>query len=246
MHVTDGNIGILGANGIVGAGYLLAMGAGFSLKNKKGDNISVVIAGDGSVNQGMFHEAMNMMSVFHLPVLIVVENNLYGEFTSVERHSAVSEIFHRAEAYNIESFRFNGNNLREVCNEVGKVIDSIRRDGKPRLVELLTYRWRGHMEGDPESYRSAEEKKKYMEEDPITNFENLLLSEKRVTEALIDQAKKEIRGKLKALLNLLSTAKNLEWNLSLILFMQGKNQLNGPATWWPVQIRKNFSLFQQR
>ena len=85
MHVTDGNRGVLGANGIVGAGYLLAMGAGITIKHQQRDDISVVIAGDGSVNQGMFHEAMNMMAVYGLPVLVVVENNLYGEFTHVEK-----------------------------------------------------------------------------------------------------------------------------------------------------------------
>jgi hypothetical protein len=98
MHVTDGTRGVLGANGIVGAGYLLAMGAGLTIKCRKRDDISVVIAGDGSVNQGMFHEAMNMIALFNLPVLVVVENNLYGEFTSLERHSAVTEIYKRAAA----------------------------------------------------------------------------------------------------------------------------------------------------
>jgi len=113
MHVTDNSIGILGANGIVGAGYLLALGAGFSIKHhEKGDSISVVIAGDGSVNQGMFHEAMNIIALFDLPVLVVVENNLYGEFTPLERHSAVTEVTKRAEAYGVESFRFDGNNVQ--------------------------------------------------------------------------------------------------------------------------------------
>ncbi|MGD9044198.1 MAG: thiamine pyrophosphate-dependent enzyme, partial [Desulfobacterales bacterium] len=139
MHVTDGSIGILGANGIVGAGYLLALGAGFTIKYyQKSDNISVVIAGDGSVNQGMFHEALNMISVLQLPVLIVVENNRYGEFTSIERHSAVTEIYKRAHAYAIESVRLDGNDARVVFSEIGRLINAMRSDGKPRLVELMT------------------------------------------------------------------------------------------------------------
>ena len=113
MHVTDGQRGVLGANGIVGAGYLLAMGAGFTIKNKKRDDISVVIAGDGSMNQGMFHEAMNMIGVFDLPVLVIIENNLYGEFTHLDRHSAVPELYKRAEAYGIESVRLDGNNAEQ-------------------------------------------------------------------------------------------------------------------------------------
>ena len=187
MHVTDGTLGILGANGIVGAGYLLALGAGFSIKNwKKTDDISVVIAGDGSVNQGMFHEAMNMISIFNLPVLIVVENNLYGEFTSIDRHSAVTKIHKRAEAYNIESTCFDGNDVRVVFTETGKIIDKIRKDGKPRFIELKTYRWHGHMEGDPELYRTEEEKETFKTEDPIPRLEKALIQEGKASQEEID------------------------------------------------------------
>ncbi|MCP4694980.1 MAG: hypothetical protein GY859_43535, partial [Desulfobacterales bacterium] len=161
MHVTDGRIGVMGANGIVGAGYLLALGAGFSIKHhEKSDNISVVIAGDGSVNQGMFHEAMNMIGLMALPVLVVVENNGYGEFTPVERHSAVSAVTDRAGAYGVEAVRLDGNDARAVFARVGEIVHEMRSDGKPRLVELMTYRWHGHMEGDPELYRTAEEKQR--------------------------------------------------------------------------------------
>ncbi len=170
MHVTDGSRGVLGANGIVGAGYLLAMGAGITIRHQKRDDISVVIAGDGSVNQGMFHEAMNMIAVFDLPVLVVVENNLYGEFTSLERHSGVTEIYKRAEAYGIASQRLDGNNAREIFTKVGEIVADMRKDGKPRLVELMTYRWHGHMEGDPELYRDEAEKEKYKAQDPIPRF----------------------------------------------------------------------------
>jgi 2-oxoisovalerate dehydrogenase E1 component len=177
MHVTDGAKGVLGANGIVGAGYLLAMGAGFTIKKLGRDDISVVFAGDGSVNQGMFHEAMNMISVFRLPVLVVIENNLYGEFTSLERHSAVSELFKRATAYGIEALRVDGNDARAVYAETGKIIEAMRADGKPRLLELMTYRWHGHMEGEPELYRTAEEKDKFIAADPIGRLEKELLAE---------------------------------------------------------------------
>lgn len=178
MHVTDRSLGILGANGIVGAGYLLAMGAGFSIKYEKRNDISVVFAGDGSVNQGMFHEAMNMIALFDLPVLIIIENNLYGEFTPVERHSAQTELFKRIQAYNIESCRINGNDAAAVFKEVGAIIQKMREDGKPRAVELMTYRWHGHMEGEPELYRTTKEKEKYKKEDPIQQYKNELLKNK--------------------------------------------------------------------
>jgi 2-oxoisovalerate dehydrogenase E1 component len=186
MHVTDGDRGILGANGIVGAGYLLAMGAGLAIKMSGKKDVSVVIAGDGSVNQGMFHEAMNMMAVFQLPVLVVVENNLYGEFTPVERHSGVTEMFRRAEAYGIATHRFDGNDVRQVHTEVGKIVGEIRSDGRPRFVELMTYRWHGHMEGESEAYRTREEKETYMAADPIARLEKSLVAESKITLEEID------------------------------------------------------------
>ncbi|UCH21661.1 MAG: dehydrogenase [Deltaproteobacteria bacterium] len=193
MHVTDGKIGILGANGIVGAGYLLALGAGFTIKHyDKGDNISVIIAGDGSVNQGMFHEAMNMISLLELPVLIVIENNRYGEFTAIDRHSAVTEIYKRADAYAIESLQIDGNDVQSVYREVGKIIAKIRADGKPRLVELMTYRWHGHMEGDSELYRTAEEKEKFFKEDPIVRLENSLIQQGVAGQKEIQAVKKTV------------------------------------------------------
>jgi 2-oxoisovalerate dehydrogenase E1 component len=193
MHVTDGSIGILGANGIVGAGYLLALGAGFTIKYfEKRDDISVIIAGDGSVNQGMFHEAMNMISLLDLPVLIVVENNRYGEFTSIDRHSAVTDIYKRAKAYAVESYQIDGNDVQTVFSEIGKVIDKMRSDGKPRLLELMTNRWHGHMEGDSEAYRTAEEKERYLSEDPIVRLETNLIQQGIAPETQIQAVKDSV------------------------------------------------------
>ncbi len=175
MHVTDGSLGILGANGIVGAGFLLALGAAQTIKYQGRDDISVVFAGDGAVNQGMFHEALNMAGVFGLPLLVVIENNLYGEFTSIERHSAETDIRKRMAAYNIESEQLDGNDAATVFNRVAEIIQAMRRDGKPRGVELKTYRWHGHMEGEPELYRSSEEKQTYMQQDPIVRLEKELV-----------------------------------------------------------------------
>ncbi len=190
MHVTDGSRGVLGANGIVGAGYLLAMGAAMTIKHRRRSDISVVIAGDGSVNQGMFHEAMNMISVFGLPVLVVVENNLYGEFTRLEQHSGVPELHKRSLAYGIQSLRIDGNNAREVYDRTGDVIAAMRKDGRPRLVELMTYRWHGHMEGDPELYRDDAERKKYRKLDPIARLIKDMIRNESATSAEIEAIQK--------------------------------------------------------
>jgi 2-oxoisovalerate dehydrogenase E1 component len=201
MHVTDRERSILGANGIVGAGYLLAMGAGFAIQHARRDDISVVIAGDGSVNQGMFHEAANMISLLRLPVLIVIENNLYGEFTPVERHSAVPMIFKRAEAYGLESRRLDGNNVQSLYEEVRETVRQMRNDGAPRLIECMTYRWHGHMEGEPELYRSQEEKERYMLEDPILRLENEIVQaspeRKEKIEQVRNEAEQEVRSAVK-------------------------------------------------
>ena len=191
MHVTDGARGVLGANGIVGAGYLLAMGAGFSIRMSGRKDVSVVFAGDGSVNQGMFHEAMNMMAVFQLPVLVVVENNLYGEFTSVERHSAVVEMHRRAEAYGMESHRLDGNDARQVHARVGEIVATIREDSRPRMVELMTYRWHGHMEGESETYRTEAEKAEFKTRDPIATLAAALVETGRITREDVDRIRQE-------------------------------------------------------
>ncbi len=197
MHVTDGTRGILGANGIVGAGYLLAMGAGLTIKmqnigkKEKRDDISAVFAGDGSVNQGMFHEAANMASVFRLPVLFVIENNLYGEFTSVENHSAVPELYKRAAAYGMEAVRIDGNDVSKVMKGVAGMIEKIRADSKPRLVELVTYRWHGHMEGDPQLYREEKEREAYKKKCPILRFERDLVKRGVMTKEDVESVKRE-------------------------------------------------------
>ncbi len=177
MHVTDGSLGILGANGIVGAGFLLALGAAQTIQYQGRDDVSVVFAGDGAVNQGMFHEALNMAGVFGLPLLVIIENNLYGEFTSIERHSAETDIRKRMAAYNIESEQLDGNDAAAVFERVGAILRAMREDGRPRGIELKTYRWQGHMEGEPELYRTEEEKQAYRLQDPIARLAKELVAE---------------------------------------------------------------------
>ena len=192
MHVTDKSVGIMGANGIVGAGYLLAMGAAHAMKYRGENNISVVFAGDGSVNQGMFHEALNMTQVFDLPVLIVIENNLYGEFTHVERHSADPEIHRRIAAYHIESISLDGNNPEAVFSSIADIVRQMRIDGRPRAVEMITYRWHGHMEGEPELYRTSEEKLAHIQNDPIKRLRTALIQKGMASENQLNSMVQEI------------------------------------------------------
>jgi len=244
MHVTDGQRGVLGANGIVGAGYLLAMGAGFTIKNQKRDDISVVIAGDGSMNQGMFHEAMNMIAVFDLPVLIVVENNLYGEFTHLERHSAVPELYKRLEAYDIESVRLDGNNVKEVFEKAGNIISSMREDGKPRMVELMTYRWHGHMEGDQELYRDESEKDRYKEKDPVSRLEKEMIESNMATsgditaikQAAADEVSKAVSFAVKSQVPALSELLDDVYTPENEIYFKGTIMQSGPGEQKEVSV----------
>ena len=198
MHVTDGSLGVLGANGIVGAGYLLALGAAQTIQYKKRDDISVVFAGDGSVNQGMFHEALNMIRVFDLPVLIIVENNLYGEFTPIEKHSAETDISKRMQAYNIESYQIDGNDADLVYTKTAEIIEAMRKDGKPRGIEFKTYRWHGHMEGEPELYRSSEEKEAYIKKDPLKKLKLAMIEANEADDAEFLNIESNIKTEISA------------------------------------------------
>ena len=177
MHVTDAAIGAFGANGIVGASPLLAMGAALAFSLTGDKKVAVAFLGDGATNQGMFHEALNLASVWKLPVLFVVENNLYGEFTHQHRHMAVENIHERATAYGMPGKQVDGNDADAVLAETRLLVERIRSGQGPALLECLTYRWHGHMEGDPQDYRTTEEVEQWKARCPIKTFSERLISE---------------------------------------------------------------------
>lgn len=175
MHVTEAAVGALGANGIVGAPYLIAIGAALSAKQRVSGQVAVAIAGDGSTNQGMFHEALNFAAVFKLPAVFVVENNLYGEFTPLSRHTAVENLAVRATGYGIPGVTVDGNDACAVYEAMCHAVDRARRGEGPTLLELLTYRWRGHMEGEAMAYRDPAEVEAWKRRCPIERLERDLL-----------------------------------------------------------------------
>ncbi|MEW5723936.1 MAG: thiamine pyrophosphate-dependent enzyme, partial [Thermodesulfobacteriota bacterium] len=170
MHVLDASLGALGANGIVGAGPLLAVGAGLAFHLDRSSRVAVCFLGDGATNQGMFHEAMNLAALWRLPVLFVVENNQYGEFTPQRRHMAIERIADRAAAYGMPGERVDGNDADEVLATTRRLLGRIRSGQGPALLEGLTYRWRGHMEGDAQAYRPAEEVEAWKRRCPINRL----------------------------------------------------------------------------
>jgi len=186
MHVTDARVGALGANGIVGAAALITVGAALASRMAGDDHVSLTFMGDGATNQGMFHEGLNFAAVFDLPAVFVIENNQYGEFTPLAHHTRVTKLADRAAAYGIPGVRIDGNDVWAVWETVRQAVERAREGGGPTLVECLTYRWHGHMEGDEMSYRPAGELEQWRERDPIALWRDRLVAEGELTAAGFD------------------------------------------------------------
>lgn len=179
MHVCDLGRGLLGANGIVGAGLPLATGVATAIRLKGTTQVVVCCFGDGAANEGGFHEAMNLAAVWDLPVIFVCENNQYAQYTHQRLHTKVVELYRRADGYGIPGERVDGNDLLAVLACAAKAIDRARAGAGPSLIECLTYRWTGHSISNPGSAigRPEEEIDEWRRRDPIARVEELLLDQ---------------------------------------------------------------------
>lgn len=177
MHVTDVSLGVLGSNGIVGAGIPIATGSGLTSKIRGTKEVTVAFFGDAASNQGTFHESINMAAAWKLPVIYLCENNNYGVSVNIHTVTNTENIAVRAKAYNIPSATVDGNNPLEVYEAVKKAVEYAREGNGPTLVECMTYRMRGHYEGDPAAYRSKEVTEEWRKKDPIDTFRVYLLNE---------------------------------------------------------------------
>ncbi|HWP64690.1 MAG TPA: thiamine pyrophosphate-dependent dehydrogenase E1 component subunit alpha [Candidatus Limnocylindria bacterium] len=171
MHIADLDKGMLGANGIVGAGVPLAAGAALTAQVKRTGGVAVAMFGDGASNQGQFHEALNLAAVWKLPAVFVVENNGYGEATPMEFVTPVRDIAVRAAAYGIPGVIADGMDFFDVYAKAGEAVARARRGDGPTLLECKTYRYFGHYVGDNLSYRTREELARWQERDPLVAFE---------------------------------------------------------------------------
>lgn len=186
MHISDRDKGILGANGIVGAGIPIATGAAFASKYKGDGRVAVGFFGDGAANRGTFHEALNMAAAFKLPAVFVCENNLFAISVCARYHMAISDISDRAAAYGMPGYSIDGNDVELVYETTKAAVERARRGEGPTLIECKTWRHRGHYEGDPDDYRTAEEKAEWMQKDPIERLAKRLIEEGICTQAELD------------------------------------------------------------
>jgi len=183
MHIAAPQLGILGADGIVGGGIPIATGSGLSAKLQKTGRVTVCFFGDGASNQGTFHEAINIAASFSLPVVYVCENNLFGVGTrQCPAVRKIQNIADRAVGYSIPGVVVDGNDVLAVYGAASEAVERARAGEGPTLIECKTYRWRTHFEGEPDTYRDPAEVKEWLAKEPIGRFKAALVKQGVLTE----------------------------------------------------------------
>jgi len=170
MHFTDPAVGLLGANAIVAGGIAHAAGAALAARLQGRDNVALTYFGEGAVNQGVFHETLNLAAVWQLPLILLCENNLYSEMTPSHETTSTTEMTRRGEAYGIPAARIDGNDVEAVFACVEEAAAKARAGGGATFIEAMTYRLWGHMMGDPEVYRTKEEVAQARQVEPIARL----------------------------------------------------------------------------
>ncbi|MFL6514890.1 MAG: pyruvate dehydrogenase (acetyl-transferring) E1 component subunit alpha [Chthoniobacterales bacterium] len=193
MHFFDRKNHMYGGHAIVGAHVPLAVGMAFASKYRGEDRVTLCFFGDGAINQGAFHEALNLAALYKLPVLFICENNLFAMGTSVQRSTSLKQIVDRAEGYDIPADIVDGMNFREVRDKMAEIVGSIRKEPHPAFIEARTYRYRGHSMSDPASYRTKDELEKYRLDDPIIRLRAQLTREGKLTNEQFDKIDREAK-----------------------------------------------------
>ncbi|PJF48003.1 MAG: thiamine pyrophosphate-dependent dehydrogenase E1 component subunit alpha [Chloroflexi bacterium] len=196
LHMTDFDLGILGANGIVAGGIPMAVGAALAFKMQAastgaGLRVALAFFGDGATNEGAFHEALNLAGLWRLPVVFFCENNQYGEGTPQHKQAPVTQLSKRAESYAMPGVTVDGNDVLAVYEATQQAVERARRGDGPSFIEGVTYRYRGHYEGDPQVYRSREEVERWQARDPIPRFRRILV-ERGINEEQIEAVEGQV------------------------------------------------------
>ena len=198
MHLCHLPRGFVGTNGVVGANLPIAVGTALAAQIRGSGQVTVGFFGDGAANTGAAHEALNLASVWDLPLVFVCENNLYAEFTPQAVHTKATAIAERAAAYKMAGVTVDGNDAVAVFAAAADALDRARHGAGPTLVEALTYRYRGHHEGDPMAYRTKEEVESWRQRDPIPRFQGWLLGKGFLSEADDQRLVAEVQSEVDA------------------------------------------------
>ncbi|HJF30455.1 MAG TPA: thiamine pyrophosphate-dependent dehydrogenase E1 component subunit alpha [Sporosarcina psychrophila] len=197
MHIADLDVGNLGANGIVAAGLPLGTGAALTSKMKELGYVVLCFFGDGSTNEGAFHESLNLASIWDLPIVFFCENNLYGMSGSIKEMTNIENIAERGSSYGIPSETIDGNNVLAVVEATRNAVERAKNGEGPTLIEAHTYRWRGHSRSDARKYREREEEKEWRQNrDPIALFKEQLLEGSVITEEEFIQMDKRVKAEM--------------------------------------------------
>lgn len=197
MHIADLTRGNLGANGIVGGGIPIAVGAGMTVKMRKEDRVVVCFFGDGALNEGSFHESVNLAAIWDLPVLFICEDNQYGMSMSRRRSIKLDDLAERARGYGIPGKTIDGQNVFEVYDEVSEALTYVRSNG-PMLLVSETYRYLGHSKSDANRYRTKEEIEEWKKRDPIAILHAAIVERGLADEKVLDGVEKSARGEIEA------------------------------------------------
>ena len=196
MHIFSEKLKFMGGHGIVGGQVPLATGAGWKIKYKKEDNVVLCYLGDAAINQGQFHEALNMAAIWDLPCIFIIENNLYGMGTAISRTCKLTSLADRAKGYNMRQAVIDGHNVVNTYTQMSEIIEETRRTSKPILVEAMTYRFRGHSVSDPGNYRTKEEVELERQKDCLLILKNILLEKKALKEIDFENIEDEINDQV--------------------------------------------------
>ena len=193
MHLFDASLNFMGGHAIVGGQMPIGVGIGLAIHMKEQNAAVMVFFGDGAVNEGEFHESLNLASLWKLPVVFFLENNLYGMGSHVDKtHAAGRDIYNSAEYYKIPAVQIDGMDLMEVREATSEALRRVRAGNGPVFIEAMTYRYRGHSMADPVKYRESSEVEEWRINDPIDRFKAVALEEGLITPAEIEQIQKEV------------------------------------------------------
>ncbi len=197
MHMFSKEKHFYGGHGIVGGQIPLGAGLAFAAKYREEDRVCMTLMGDGAVRQGAFHEALNLAMLWKLPVVFIIENNNYAMGTSVDRTSNVTELYKLGWAYEMPSIQVNGMDVMAVYEGLQEPIERARKGEGPTLVEMKTYRYRGHSKSDPAKYRTKDELQEYKDVDPIVKLKHYILEQKLMTQEELDALDTKVKDEVK-------------------------------------------------